>query len=63
LRDAIEYHPLDHFLEQFAISYNRDPSGNPGKLFYRLAQHAAQADPAPFATLVKSQSDAPGGVK
>jgi hypothetical protein len=32
-------------------------------LFYRLAQQAVQVGPAPFATLVKPQPVALGGVK
>jgi hypothetical protein len=55
LGDAIEYHPLNDYLAKFAVSYNQLPSGNPGHLFYRLAQQAMQVAPAPFETLIKQQ--------
>jgi hypothetical protein len=42
---------------------NRRTSKSRGKLFYRLAQQAVQTAPAPFATLVKPQPVALGGVK
>ncbi len=38
-----------------AHAFNRRTSASRGKLFYRLAQQAVQIDPAPFATLVRTQ--------
>ena len=48
---------------EFTFRLNRRTSASHGKLFYRLAQQAVQTDPAPFATLVKPQPVAFGGVK
>ena len=60
---AIGHHHLDDYLDEFIFRFNRRTSASRGKLFYRLAQQAAQVDPAPFATLIKPQPVAFGGVK
>ncbi|MDR3410859.1 MAG: IS1595 family transposase [Formivibrio sp.] len=60
---AIGHHHLDDYLDEFTFRFNRRTSASRGKLFYRLAQQAVQVDPAPFATLVKPQPIAFGGVK
>jgi transposase-like protein len=60
---AIGHHHLNDYLDEFTFRFNRRTSASRGKLFYRLAQQAAQVDPAPFATLVKPQPIAFGGVK
>jgi hypothetical protein len=39
---------LDYYLDEFTFRFNRRKSGSRGKLFYRLAQQAAQAMPATF---------------
>jgi hypothetical protein len=48
---------------EFTFRFNRRKSKSRGKLFYRLAQQAVVVGPVPFATLVKPQPVAPGGVK
>jgi len=60
---AIGQEHLDDYLDEFTFRFNRRTSASRGKLFYRLAQQAVQVGPAPFATLVKPQLVAPGGVK
>jgi len=60
---AIGHHHLDDYLDEFTFRFNRRTSASRGKLFYRLAQQAVQVDPVPFATLVKPQPVAFGGVK
>jgi transposase-like protein len=59
---AITHAHLDDYLDEFTFRFNRRKSKSRGKLFYRLAQQAVQTDPAPFATLVKPQPVALGGV-
>jgi len=60
---AVGHDYLDAYLDEFTFRYNRRTSASRGKLFYRLAQQAVQIDPAPFATLVKTQPIGVGGVK
>jgi hypothetical protein len=60
---AIGHHHLDDYLDEFTFRFNRRTSASRGKLFYRLAQQAVQVDSAPFATLIKPQRVAFGGVK
>ena len=60
---AIAQEHLDDYLDEFTFRFNRRKSKSRGKLFYRLAQQAVQVGPAPFATLVKPQPVALGGVK
>jgi transposase-like protein len=60
---AIGQDHLDDYLNEFTFRFNRRTSASRGKLFYRLAQQAVQVDPAPFASLVKPQPIAFGGVK
>lgn len=47
---------LDYYLDEFTFRFNRRTSRSRGKLFYRLAQQAVQVSPAPFDSLIKSQS-------
>ncbi|MGH9407510.1 MAG: IS1595 family transposase, partial [Terriglobia bacterium] len=54
---------LDAYLDEFTFRFNRRTSASRGKLFYCLAQQAVQIDPAPFATLVKTQHIGVSGVK
>lgn len=60
---AVGHDYLDAYLDEFTFRFNRRTSASRGKLFYRLAQQAVQVEPAPFATLVKTQSVGGGGVK
>ncbi|MGH9447973.1 MAG: transposase, partial [Terriglobia bacterium] len=60
---AVGHDYLDAYLDEFTFRFNRRTSASRGKLFYRLAQQAVQINPAPFATLVKTQPVGGGGVK
>ncbi|MFQ5496085.1 MAG: IS1595 family transposase [Phycisphaerae bacterium] len=60
---AIGHEHLDAYLDEFTFRFNRRTSASRGKLFYRLAQHAVQVEPAPFDTLIRPQSVGVGGVK
>jgi hypothetical protein len=60
---AIGQDHLNDYLDEFTFRFNRRTSTSRGKLFYRLAQQAVQTDPVTFATLVKPQPIASGGVK
>ena len=50
---AISHEHLDYYLDEFTFRYNRRTSRSRGKLFYRLVQQAVQADPVPYAAMVK----------
>jgi len=52
---AVRHEHLDYYLDEFAFRFNRRKSASRGKLFYRLAQHAVQVDPAPFVSLTRPQ--------
>jgi len=60
---AIGQDHLNDYLDEFTFRFNRRTFTSRGKLFYRLAQQAVQTDPVTFATLVKPQPIASGGVK
>ena len=60
---AIGQDHLNDYLDEFTFRFNRRTSTSRGKLFYRLAQQAVQTAPVTFATLVKPQPIASGGVK
>jgi len=53
---AIGHAHLDYYLDEFTFRFNRRTSASRGKLFYRLAQQAVEAAPAPYDTIVKPQS-------
>lgn len=53
LHGAISHEHLDYYLDEFTFRYNRRTSRSRGKLFYRLVQQAVQADPVPYAAMVK----------
>jgi transposase-like protein len=54
---AIAHEHLDAYLDEFTFRFNRRSSASRGKLFYRLAQHAVQVDPAPYETLITSPAE------
>jgi transposase-like protein len=60
---AIGQDHLDYYLDEFTFRFNRRKSASRGKLFYRLAQQALQAEPVPFATLIRPPPVGGGGVK
>jgi len=43
---------LDYYLDEFTFRFNRRKSASRGKLFYRLAQQAVQAEPTTFTKLI-----------
>lgn len=43
---------LDYYLDEFTFRFNRRTSRSRGKLFYRLVQQAAQADPVPVHDII-----------
>jgi len=49
---AVSREHLAYYLDEFTFRFNRRRSASRGKLFYRLAQQAAQVDPSPYAQLV-----------
>jgi transposase-like protein len=51
---AIAHEHLDAYLDEFTFRFNRRTSASRGKLFYRLAQHAVQVNPAPYESLIIS---------
>jgi hypothetical protein len=50
---GIAHEHLDDYLNEFTFRFNRRTSNSRGKLFYRLAQQAVEAAPAPFASLTQ----------
>lgn len=50
---AVRHGYLDDYLQEFTFRFNRRTSRSRGKLFYRLAQQAVQADPAPYEALTR----------
>jgi transposase-like protein len=60
---AIGHEHLGYYLDEFTFRFNRRTSASRGKLFYRLAQQAAQVSPAPFDSLIRPQPLGGGGVR
>jgi transposase-like protein len=60
---AVAHAHLEDYLNEFTFRFNRRLSASRGKLFYRLAQHAVQVPPQPFATLTTPQALGGGGAK
>lgn len=52
---AIQAEYLDYYLDEFTFRFNRRTSQSRGKLFYRIVQQAAQADPLPVDKLTDHQ--------
>jgi transposase-like protein len=48
---AVNQRYLEDYLNEFAFRFNRRKSASRGKLFYRLAQYAAQLEPATLASI------------
>ncbi len=49
-----QFSHLQFYLDEYTFRFNRRKSNSRGKLFYRLIQQALEVDPAPLATLKKS---------
>ena len=62
-RGAVGHEYLDYYLDEFTFRFNCRKSASRGKLFYRLAQQAAQVQPVPFKALTQPQALGGGGVK
>ena len=50
---AVSHEHLDYYLDEFTFRFNRRTSRYRGKLFHRLLEHAVQAEPAPYPSLVR----------
>ena len=50
---AISHEHLDYYLDEFTFRFNRRASQYRGKLFYRLIQQAANAQPTPYGRLIQ----------
>jgi transposase-like protein len=51
---AVSHEHLDYYLDEYTFRFNRRTSRYRGKLFYRLVQQAAAAEPVPYSALVKN---------
>ncbi len=49
---AVSVEPLDSYLNEFTIRFNRRTSRHRGNLFYRLVQQAVAVHPAPYKSLI-----------
>ena len=49
---AIRARHLDYYLDEFSFRFKRRKSRRRGKLFYQLAQHAAELEPVPYKSIV-----------
>jgi len=49
---AVHHDYLAYYFDEFTFRSNRRTSASRGMLFYRLAQQAVQAEPAPYAKLI-----------
>ena len=63
LQGSASHKYLDDYLNEFVFRFNRRKSASRGKLFYRLAQQAINAEPATYSMLTSREDLAPGGVK
>jgi transposase-like protein len=50
---AVSHKHLDYYLDEFTFRFNRRKSKSRGKLFFRLAQQAVAAEPAPYDAIVQ----------
>ena len=52
---SVSFQHLDYYLDEFTFRFNRRKSGSRGKLFYRLMEQAAHADPQPYKNMVSGK--------
>jgi len=52
---AVRHQHLEDYLNEFVFRFNRRKSASRGKLFYRIAQQAAQIAPTTYEKLVRPQ--------
>ena len=57
---AVRHQHLEDYLNEFVFRFNRRKSASRGKLFYRIAQQAAQIAPTTYEKLVRPQDLAHG---
>ena len=58
LQGGVQHQHLDYYLDEFTFRFNRRRSNTRGLLFYRLAQQAVAAAPAPYSSIVHGKSSA-----
>ncbi len=56
LQGGVQYQHLDYYLDEFTFRFNRRRSNTRGLLFYRLAQQAVAAAPAPYSSIIHGKS-------
>jgi len=54
---AVRPEHLDYYLDEFTFRFNRRKSHSRGKLFYRLAQQAAEVAPAPYHAIIGGRAN------
>ena len=54
LQGAVSNKHLDYYLDEYTFRFNRRNSRARGLLFYRLIEHAVQAEPTPYAKIVSN---------
>ena len=52
---AVSLEHLDYYLDEFTFRFNRRRSRSRGKLFFRLVQQAVAAEPATYASIVRTR--------
>lgn len=57
LQGAVSNKHLDYYLDEYTFRFNRRNSRARGLLFYRLVEHAAQAEPTPYSKIVASDKE------
>lgn len=57
LQGAVSNKHLDYYLDEYTFRFNRRTSRARGLLFYRLVEHAVQAQPVPYAKIVSTQKE------
>lgn len=55
LQGAVSNKHLDYYLDEYTFRFNRRNSRARGLLFYRLVEHAVQAEPVPYAKIIASE--------
>jgi transposase-like protein len=53
---GVQNHQLDYYLDEFTFRFNRRHSKARGLLFHRLVQQAVAVGPAPYRTLIGTES-------
>ena len=56
LQGGVQHQHLEYYLDEFTFRFNRRRSNTRGLLFYRLAQQAVAAAPAPYRSIISGKS-------